>query len=79
MLLAENFIKRLPPKSRVTLLPFSTTVAMPAPFSDDKSHLEEAIRNLKPEGGTLLYDAIFSGIETLVAERRTGRRAQNPW
>ncbi len=72
---ASAFIKRLPPRSRVTLLPFSDTVNMPAPFSSDTSHLEDAIRKLQPRGGTLLYDAIYAGIETLVADRRTGRRA----
>ena len=47
----------------------------PPPFSDDRRVLTERIQQLQPEGGTLLYDATYSGIETLVAARREGKNA----
>lgn len=72
---ATAFIEKLPPKARVTLLPFSDTIDTPEPFTDRKPDLAAAIRKLKPRGGTLLYDAIYNGVETLMADRHTGRRA----
>jgi VWFA-related protein len=58
-----------------TLLPFSSTVEVADRFTDDKRALVARIKLLQPEGGTLLYDATYDGIETLAAAGREGRNA----
>ncbi len=70
----KRFIDQMQPGSKVTLLPFSTDVAMPEPFTDNKQQLIAKIRSLRPEGGTSLYDATMTGIETLVAANPPGNR-----
>ncbi len=72
---ASRFVELMRRDAMTTLLPFSSEVDMPAPFTDDKRTLLERIRLLQPEGGTLLYDATFAGLETLAAARREGRNA----
>jgi VWFA-related protein len=72
---AARFVELMRRDAQTTLLPFSSEVSLPAPFSDDKRLLIERIRKLEPEGGTLLYDATFTGLETLAAARREGRNA----
>ncbi len=63
------------PKGQTTLLPFSDTIDLPRPFSDDKAALKERVKLLQPQGGTLLYDATYEGIETVLAARRPGKKA----
>jgi VWFA-related protein len=72
---AARFIDLMRPNAQTTLLPFSSTVETPEPFSSDRAALKERIARLKPEGGTLLYDATYAGIETLAASQRAGRKA----
>jgi VWFA-related protein len=72
---AGRFVDLMRPNARTTLLPFSTEVDTPRPFTDDKEKLKEQIGRLSPEGGTSLYDAIFVGVQTLAAARVEGRRA----
>jgi VWFA-related protein len=69
-----KFVQEMRPGSRVSLLPFSTEVDVPAPFTDDKQRLISTIRSLEPEGGTSLYDATMTAVETLVAARPPGNR-----
>jgi VWFA-related protein len=72
---ASRFVELMRGNARTTLLPFSTAVERPQIFTDDKRGLKARIRRLTPEGGTLLYDATFAGIETLVASRAPGKKA----
>jgi VWFA-related protein len=72
---ASRFVELMRRDARTTLLPFSSEVEAPAPFSADKRILIERIQQLKPEGGTMLYDATYAGIETLAAARPEGRKA----
>ena len=72
---ASRFVELMRRDAMTTLLPFSSDVDVPAPFTDDKQALLQRIRLLQPEGGTLLYDATFAGLETLAAARRDGRNA----
>jgi VWFA-related protein len=72
---AKRFVDLMRPNARTTLLPFSSSYDPPEPFTDDKQKLKRVISRLKPEGGTLLYDATFVGIETLKAARLQGRKA----
>jgi VWFA-related protein len=71
---ASRFIELMPSGARTTLLPFSSEVETPQPFSDDKAGLKERIKGLRPEGGTLLYDATYAGIETVMAARVKGKK-----
>src|SRR5438270_14092220 len=61
-------------KAMATLLPFSSKVEPPQPFTNDQMLLRQRILNLKPEGGTSLYDATFAGIETVMAAGLPGKR-----
>jgi VWFA-related protein len=72
---ASRFVELMRRDAMTTLLPFSSEVDVPEPFSDSKQLLLERIRQLQPEGGTLLYDATYAGLETLAAARREGRNA----
>jgi VWFA-related protein len=71
---AARFIDKMPDRTRTALLPFSSTVQMPESFGADKARLKAAVRGLKPEGGTLLYDAAYAGVETLAAARPAGTK-----
>jgi VWFA-related protein len=72
---ASRFVALMRRDAMTTLLPFSSAVDAPASFTEDKQVLLNRIGKLKPEGGTLLYDATFAGLETLAAARRPGRNA----
>jgi VWFA-related protein len=72
---ASRFVDLMRPTAKTTLLPFSTKVEMPQPFSTEKDDLKRSIMRLQPDGGTLLYDATYEGIETLVAARPAGKKA----
>jgi VWFA-related protein len=69
-----KFIELMKPGSRVSLLPFSTEVNVPEPFTDNKQRLIAQIRGLQPRDGTSLYDATMAGVETLVAANPPGHR-----
>jgi VWFA-related protein len=72
---AGRFVDLMPADARTTLLPFSTRVETPEPFSADKTLLKRAINRLKPDGETALFDAAYAAIETLEAARPPGKRA----
>jgi VWFA-related protein len=72
---ASRFVELMRAKAKTTLLPFSTQVERPERFTDDKEGLKVRIGRLRPEGGTLLYDATFAGIETVMASRAPGKKA----
>src|SRR5262249_37106608 len=72
---AGQFVDLMRPTARTTLLPFSTRVERPEPFSADKAALKARIDRLQAEGGTLLYDATYDAILTLEAARPEGKRA----
>ena len=70
---ADRFLDLMRPGARISLLPFSTRPDPAGPFQTNKSVLKQHIRKLRPEGETALFDAIYDGIETLVAARHDGR------
>jgi VWFA-related protein len=72
---ASRFVELMRRDAQTTLLPFSSEVDVPHNFTDDKPMLKERIMALQPAGGTLLYDATYSGLETLAAAHRDGRNA----
>jgi VWFA-related protein len=71
---ASRYVDLMPPRARTTLLPFSSAVSVPDDFSSDKDRLKDHIRKLKPDGGTLLYDATYAGIDALAAARPDGNK-----
>jgi VWFA-related protein len=72
---ASRFVELMRPSAKTTLLPFSSTIELPRPFSADQAALKRDIAKLRPEGGTSLYDATFAGLETLAAARPEGKKA----
>jgi Mg-chelatase subunit ChlD len=72
---AGRFVDIMRPGARTTLLPFSSEVERPEPFTADKGILKRRINRLKADGGTLLYDATYDAILTLEAARPAGKRA----
>ena len=72
---ASRFVELMRPTAETTLLPFSSGIDKPEPFSSNKEALKGRIGQLQPESGTLLYDATFYGVETLAASRRPGKKA----
>jgi VWFA-related protein len=75
---AINFIRKMPKGARAALLPFSSTVRPLQPpngLTDNKGDLERAILQLKADGGTLIYDAAYTGLETLRAAKLRGKKA----
>jgi VWFA-related protein len=72
---ASRFVDLMRPNARTTLLPFSSEVEPPKPFTADKEELKRVIKGLRPRGGTLLYDAAYVGVETLAAAHLEGRKA----
>src|SRR5262249_24217512 len=72
---ASRFVELMRPGAKTTLLPFSDRIDKPENFTDNRATLGARIAALKAHGGTLLYDATFSGIETLEASGLKGKRA----
>jgi VWFA-related protein len=72
---ASRFVNFMPSTGRTTLVPFSTTVATPKAFNSDKNILQFAIKQLKPEGETALFDATYVAIAALEAGGKKGKRA----
>lgn len=60
------------PQDAVALYGFSYDVTLHAPFTTSHQRLEEAMKGLKPESGTSLYDAIYLASSKL--DERDGRR-----
>lgn len=72
---ASRFTSLMRPGAATTLLPFSSEVESPQPFTSDKTFLGKRLSQLKPEGETALFDATYAAVETLVAARRPGKGA----
>ena len=72
---ASRFIDLMRPDARTTLLPFSDRIERPEKFTDNKRALKRRIQDLHADGGTLLFDATYTAIELLEAERPDGKRA----
>jgi Mg-chelatase subunit ChlD len=72
---ASRFVELMRRDAQTTVQPFSSEVDVPSNFTDNKKLLIDVITGLQPNGGTLLYDATYDGLETLAAARRSGRNA----
>ena len=64
----ETFLARILPEDRVGLVSFSTgpTVEVaPAPLSENRIPLSDAIQRLRPQGKTAIYDALLAAKQSL--------------
>jgi Ca-activated chloride channel family protein len=59
---AREFIAGLPPKFRVGLIAFSSTVRVLAPPTQDREQVRLAIDSLAANGGTAMGDALINGV-----------------
>jgi Mg-chelatase subunit ChlD len=72
---ASRFVGIMPATSQATVLPFSSTAAVPGNFTSRRSDLIERIEELRPDGETALMDATYAAVATLDASGRKGKRA----
>ena len=57
---ATNFINSvMRPQDKATIVSFDTAAELVADLTSNTNTLENAIRNLRPGGGTALYDAVY--------------------
>ena len=59
---ARSFVESLPPKFRVGLISFSSTVRVLAPPTQDRDEVRTAIDTLSAAGGTAMGDALINGV-----------------
>jgi Ca-activated chloride channel family protein len=59
---ARSFVDGLPPKFRVGLIAFSSTVRVLAPPTQDREQVRTAIDTLAAAGGTAMGDALINGV-----------------
>src|SRR5262249_20791145 len=73
---AKRFIHHMRPGARTTLLPFSSEVQPPGPLRSktEAGRLEAAIDELVPAGETALFDAVYTAIASLEAQRAPGKQ-----
>lgn len=74
---ARSFVESLPPKYRVGLIAFSSTVRVLAPPTQDRDEVAAAIDTLTAAGGTAMGDALINGVglvrpEALAASSEEG-------
>lgn len=72
---ASRFVRSMSSAGRCSLIPFSSTVGTPQPFTNNKYTLTAAINRLTPSGETALFDATYAAVATLEADDSTGKRA----
>jgi VWFA-related protein len=61
--------------ARTMVLDFSDAPGVPDRFSSDKRLLKQRIDELKPDGETALFDAVYDAVVALEAEHPEGKRA----
>jgi len=69
----KTFLAALRPTDQVTLIAFNDNIFTPVRRSTDAAARLKAVDRLKPWGGTALYDAILTSLNTL--GKQPGRRA----
>src|SRR5262249_35727554 len=72
---ASRFIDLMRPEAQTTLLPFSSRVDEPKPFSSDKAILKGDVVKLRANGETALFDATFAAIGKLLELNPPGKKA----
>jgi VWFA-related protein len=74
-LAATKFVRSISSAGRVSVIPFSSGVGLPRPFTGDKRALTGYVGKLEPAGETALFDAVYTAVGTLDASGAGGKRA----
>jgi hypothetical protein len=70
---ARAFVRQMRPGDRTAVIAFSNAPDLVQPFTADTQLLDRAIRRIRPDGSTALYDSLIAGVEQL--HDLGGRRA----
>lgn len=70
----EHFVKSVAPGDEIFLVQFSDDAELVQNFTDDKPRILRIVENLRPRGGTALYDAILLGLQK-IADGKHRKRA----
>jgi Ca-activated chloride channel family protein len=70
---ARSFVDHMRPGDQTAIIAFSEEPELLQPFTTDKELLDRAIRRIRADGPTALYDSMIAGVEEL--NGATGRRA----
>lgn len=70
----EHFVKSVAPGDEIFLVQFSDDAEVVQNFTDDKQRILRTVQNLRPHGGTALYDAILLGLQK-IADGKHRKRA----
>jgi Ca-activated chloride channel homolog len=70
---AGAFVRQMRPGDRTAVIAFSNRPDLVQPFTSDTALLDRAIRRIRPDGSTALYDSMIAGVEQL--NGLGGRRA----
>jgi VWFA-related protein len=70
---ALAYVAQMQPGDRIGVLAFNTEVHQVQPITAEKAAVEQAIRDLKAEGDTAMYDAVYEAVGLL--EGTQGRKA----
>ena len=62
---AAGFVRQLGPADVATVVDFDSRVQILAPFTDDKTALDDAIRNTVAAGSTSMYNAVYIALREL--------------
>ena len=62
---AAGFVRQLGPADVATVIDFDSRVQILAPFTDDKTALDDAIRNTVAAGSTSMYNAVYIALREL--------------
>lgn len=62
---ALAFVAQMRPGDQTGILAFNSEAEWANPISADATDLDLAIRRLRPEGGTAIYDSVLTALETL--------------
>lgn len=71
---AQDLVSKLTAEDQAALLTFRSDVVLAAPLSIDHASISQALRALRAEGSTLLYDAAHQAV-ALLEKTPPGRRA----
>ncbi|MFZ1700975.1 MAG: VWA domain-containing protein [Pyrinomonadaceae bacterium] len=69
----EHFVKSVAPGDEIFLVQFSDDADIVQDFTDDKQRILRTVQNLRPRGGTALYDAVLLGLQKITGGKHRKR------
>jgi Ca-activated chloride channel homolog len=70
---AQAFVRQMRPGDQTAVIAFATDAQLVQPFTADATLLDRAIRRVRADGSTALYDSLIAGVDQL--KGLSGRRA----